>query len=130
MKNFPVIPFKIDFWAVFIFLGVVQAIILSIFFLSKKDGKHPYNRLAGFILFSLSLMGFEILLFYTGYIQKLLFLVDFSEPLNFVVGPLFYLFVYFKVTGAKTFRPVQYFHFIPFVIYSLYAVFFLCRVRK
>lgn len=86
-------PYKIDLFAIFIFLGIVQAIFLCFFFFSRENRKVQYNVFQGLLLLTLALNLLEIFLMYTGYIIDCLWLVDFSEPIAFLIGP----FVYFQV---------------------------------
>lgn len=123
----PIIPLKLDIFAIIIFLGLIQGIILSYFFLSRKKGPVVSNRLFGLILIALSAISFEIFLCYTGYVGKLLFLVDFSEPFNFTLGPLFYLYVFSKVSDKKNLHFRQYLHMLPFVLYALYSILFFVQ---
>lgn len=86
-------PYRIDFFAVFILLGVVQAFFLSSFFLAGANRRSQANFFHGLLLLSLALCIFEIFLMYTGYIRDCLFLVDFSEAPAFLIGPSLYLMV-------------------------------------
>lgn len=113
---------KIDIFAILILLGIFQGIFLSYFFLEKRNRKIVSNKIMGFFLITLSLILIEIFLGYTGYIEKVLFLVDFSEPLNFAIGPLFFLIFYAKIYAQL--KKGQYLHFVPLMIYFLYSGFF------
>jgi AraC-like DNA-binding protein len=68
---------------------------------------------------------FEIFLCYTGYILKCLWLVDFSEPLAFVIGPAFYLMVISLIHGQTD--KTRYYHFIIPVLWFLLQVPFLVQ---
>lgn len=85
--------YRIDFFALFIFLGVVQAAFLSFFFFARQNRQKQYNVFHGLLLLSISLCLLEIFLMYTGYIIHALYLVDFSEPFALLIGPLLYFFV-------------------------------------
>jgi AraC-like DNA-binding protein len=126
-NSIPIIPPRLDIFAIIIFLGLIQGIILSYFFLSRKKSPVVSNRLFGLILIALSAISFEIFLCYTGYIGKSLFLVDFSEPLNFTLGPLFYLYVFSKVSDKKNLHFRQYLHMLPFILYTLYSILFFIQ---
>ena len=58
--------YRIDLFAVFIFLGIVQAVFLSIFFLSKENWKSQANIFNGILLISMAACLLEIFLMYTG----------------------------------------------------------------
>lgn len=113
-------PYKIDLFAVFILLGIVQAIFLSWFFLSGENRKNAANVFHGAMLLSMAACIFEIFVMYTGYIQQCFFLVDFSEPLSFVIGPCFYLIVYSMIHGKV--KRAQYFHFVFPVVYLIMII--------
>lgn len=53
---------------------------------------------------------------------QVLYLVDATEPLNFLVGPLFFLYLLAKIDESKLKR--VYLHFLPSLIYFLYSIFF------
>lgn len=83
----------IGFFDLFIFLGVFQGLFLSWFFIRSARQDNRANLYQGLLLLFLSLGIFEELLNNTGYIVKALYLTNFSEPLNFTFGPLFYLYL-------------------------------------
>ncbi len=53
--------YKIDWFAVFIFLGIVQAIFLSFFFFSTENRKKQFNLFYGWFLVSIVACLLEIL---------------------------------------------------------------------
>ena len=91
--------YRIDLFSMFIFLGIVQGVFLLFFFLSAEHRKNEVNRFHALFLFSITACIFEIFLMYTGYIMNMLYLVDFSEALSFVIGPSFYLLVVSLIRG-------------------------------
>ncbi len=103
---------------VFIFLGVFQALFLSWFFIKNGDTSRRANLFQGLLLLSLSLAISEEWLNNTGYIVKVLWLTNFSESLNFVFGPLLYLYVISSLNPEEKRRAI--FHFIPFFFWFLY----------
>jgi len=48
------VPYRIDFFALIIFLGAMQGLFLSAFFLNKKNRKYLHNIYSGIFLISLS----------------------------------------------------------------------------
>lgn len=115
--------YRIDLFAVFIFLGIIQAIFLSFFFLSKENRKNQANVFQGLLLIVVACCILEIFLMYTGYIVHAFYLVDFSESLAFLIGPLFYFVVLCLVRGRID--RFQYLHLLPFVLYSFCLLPFL-----
>lgn len=103
--------YKIDLFAIFIFLGIVQGIFLSFLFLSKLHRDKQANFFQGLLLVSMSLCMLEIFLMYSGYIIHCLYLVDFSEPLSFIIGPAFYLMVLSTTRGQLSKKYFSHFAF-------------------
>ena len=119
--------YRIDLFAVFIFLGIVQAIFLSVFFLTGGNRKKQANLFFGGFLVVIALCSLEIFLMYTGYIIHMLHLVDFSETPALLIGPFLYLYILAMVRGKVAGRvigmhvafPALYFlSHIPFLISS------------
>ena len=94
--------YRIDLFAVFIFLGIVQAAFLSFFFFSKENRVKQANVFHGLMLISIAACLLEIFLMYSGYIIHMLHLVDFSETFGLLIGPFFYLFVIALARGNVT----------------------------
>ncbi len=92
--------YRIDLFAVFIFLGIIQGIFLLVFFLSNNNRKSKTNLFHGLMLLSIVACITEIFLMYSGYIIHCLYLVDFSEAFGLAIGPTFYLLV-LSVTKGK-----------------------------
>ena len=98
------LPIHLDLFALVIFLGVAQGVFLGIFFLTGArqvgpNGQNVANRCLGWLMLALSAVIGEMFLCYSNYMFRALAFVDFSEPLNFVMGPLFFLFVYARIRG-------------------------------
>lgn len=85
--------YRMDFFAVFILLGLVQAVFLTLFFFSKEHRLRQYNVFYGWLLIAIIACELEIFLMYTGYIVHVLHLVDFSEPFALLIGPFLFLYV-------------------------------------
>ncbi|MDN4166224.1 helix-turn-helix domain-containing protein [Cytophagales bacterium LB-30] len=115
--------YRLDLYAVLIFMGIAQAVFLSVFFFLKADKNKQYNLFQGLHLLGMALVSTEIFMMYTGYIQQAYFLVDFSESVGLALGPL-YLAMVLSIAKGKLPR-YFYLHFFPFVFYSLYLGLFL-----
>jgi AraC-like DNA-binding protein len=112
--------YRLDLFAVFIFLGIVQAVFLCLFFFSKENRKVQANVFQGLMLLSIALCILEVFLMYTGYIVNCLFLVDFSEPITLLIGPFFYLMVISLI--HRTVPKKYYWHFAFPVVYLLQLI--------
>lgn len=116
------VPFRIDIFSILIFLGTVQGVFLAVLlFLKRKDSFYPTTYLSLLLLMNAFFLT-ELFLSYSGYIVYVLHLVDFSEPANFIYGPLLYLYIRSFLGTAK--KKHDWIHFVPFIFYLGYAVFF------
>ena len=118
-------PYRIDLFAVFIFLGIVQSVFLCFFFFSKENRKVSANVFYGLMLLCMTLCVVEIFLMYTGYIQNMFYLVDFSEPLALMIGPFFYFYVKSIIHGKL--QKKNYWHLVFPVVYALLLIPFLLQ---
>jgi AraC-like DNA-binding protein len=130
MNTLPVLPLRLDVFAVFIFLGVIQGLFLASFFIFKKSEGSVSNKFLGLLVLGLATINFEIFLCYSRYIIKIIHLVDFSEPFNFCIGPAFYLYILSKTTISGRINPRQMLHLLPFVLYILYSVLFFIQTSE
>lgn len=115
-NSFP--PIRMDLFALIIVLGIVQGLFLAYFFLSNSRGNRFPNRFLGLALLSISLIIADIWLGYTNYMFRVLWLVDSTEPLNFMMAVLPFLYLKTSLTGRFTRR--DWLHFIPALLYFLY----------
>jgi len=86
------VPLRLNIFSLLILLGIFQGFFLVYFFLNKTNRKLQPNIFAGLFILALSLNISEVFLNYTGFILKILWINDFSEPLNFVIGPFFFFY--------------------------------------
>ena len=113
------LPLHADMFALVILLGVAQGLFLGGFFLSGSRGRSLANRCLGWFLLALAAISAEIFLNYSNYMFRVLWLVDFAEPFNFVLGPLFYFFVFSRVRHRLPSR--WGWHLLPFAIWVVNA---------
>jgi AraC-like DNA-binding protein len=116
--------YRIDLFAIFIFLGIVQALFLSVFFFSRENRRQAFNLFQGFFLLSVACCLLEVFLMYSGYIKHVLFLVDFSEPMALLLGPLFYFFV-LALKSGRVLNKIILLHMLFPIIYTLALIPFL-----
>ncbi len=111
-------PIRTDLFSSFILLGCVQGLILAYVFLSHAKGSHRSNLFLGILILGMSLIISDVWLGYTNYMFQVLWLVDFSEPLNLVMAPAAFLYV---KTGVSQRMPRRaWIHFVPAMVYVLY----------
>jgi AraC-like DNA-binding protein len=99
--------------------------MVSFFFILKSRSIIMANRYQGLLIFALSLAILEQWLNLTGYIVKVLPISNFSEPLNFVFGPLIYLYV--KRSLDQSGAQKDWFHFIFFFFYLAYCTLYFVQ---
>ena len=116
---------QIDFFSVFIFLGVFLGLILSVFFIFKPSSNISANRFQGLLLMSLSLIFLEQVFNYTGYIVNVLPMTNSTAWLNFLPGPLLYLYV--KRSLDLPVSKYERINFILPLLYLIYLVFTLVQ---
>lgn len=109
----------------FVFLAIFQAVFIS-YFILKNGRKHSKaNLYQGLFLLSFAFLAVEEFLNNTGYITKFLLLTGISQPLNYVLGPLFYLYVLFSLYPDK--RITVWYHFIIPLFWACYIWFYLLQ---
>jgi AraC-like DNA-binding protein len=114
------IPVHINFIGVIIILGVILGVYVSYFLIRKSIQYKSPNIYMGFLILVLSLLMFEGWLNYTGYIFKLLRFANYSEPLNFAIAPLIYLFMTTQLGDKRSSK--DWLHFIPSILWLGYSV--------
>ena len=118
----------IDAISVFIFIGIVQGLILSFFFITKPSSNITANRYQGFLILALTLSILEQLLNQTGYITRILVITNSTESLNLVIGPLLYLYILRSLDTNATKK--DYLHFILAFLYLCYLTFDLIQPNE
>jgi AraC-like DNA-binding protein len=115
--------FHFDFFAGLILIGAFQGAFLFILLVSKPK-QQPFNTLfLAILVFSVTSLLTEKLLGYSGLITKTLFLVGFSEPFTFVIGPAMYLLI--RSMAGEMLKKKDWLHFLPFLLYFFYHLPFL-----
>ncbi|WP_083802971.1 helix-turn-helix domain-containing protein [Maribacter sp. HTCC2170] len=122
------IPVNIDFIAIVILLGSFLSIFTSYFLIKKSWSANLPNLFMGLFLLAIGLSMMEGWLNYTNIVFKVLWLTNFSEPTNFIIAPLIFLFV---ASQFKDFNKRNYWlHFIPFVLWLGYCFFFFIQSNE
>ncbi|NOG47369.1 MAG: helix-turn-helix transcriptional regulator [Calditrichaeota bacterium] len=110
---------QLDLFSVFIFLGAMQGLYLTFFFVFRKEGNHLSNILFGCILLVLALITLDIFSGYTNYIIYFMHLNNSTEPFTFLIGPLFYLYVFSIINDQGKLTGKQKLHFLAAIIFAL-----------
>jgi len=86
------------------------------------------NLYMGILMFCLSCIILEIFLNYSGYMEEIAWMNNFSEPLSFAIGPLMFLYIYAEINRHKP--RLQLLHFIPFVFWLGDSVFYYVQAME
>lgn len=103
-----------------IFLGIVQGIFISWFFIRSGRRDVKPNLYQGILLLFLTMAMLEELLNNTGYIVRVLPISNFAEPSNFAFGPL--AFLYIRSLLYPDSKKKAWPHFLLFAFWVLYMV--------
>lgn len=115
----------IGIFDIFIFLMVFMAIFISFFIIKNGKKYSKANIYQGLFLLSFALLALEEFLNNTGYITRMLRLSSFSQPLNFLLGPLFYLYI--VITLFPDNKRGIWHHFILPLFWMFYIVFYIAQ---
>jgi len=121
------VPVNINIISAIIFLGIFFGLFVSYFLIIKSYKTKSPNLFMGFLILVLSLIMFEGWLNYSGYIFKWLWLSNFSEPLNYTIAPLTYLFMTIQLGDKRSKK--EWLHFIPFVLWLGYCMFYFSQAN-
>lgn len=104
-------------------VGAAQGFILSIFLFKKKENQTA-NRVisAVMILFAFDLLAGSA--FLTNAIKYFPWAVGLNNSFPYLYGPLIYLYVKILVEDDDEFHSIYLWHFLPFFLIQIYAVFF------
>ena len=119
------IDVRFDIPALIILIGIVLGILLAFFYIKKAVKPYSPNLFMGLLLLTFAINMIEGLLNYTGLIFKVLHLTNFSEPTNFIMAPLLYLFVSRQLGEQRS--KWEWLHYVPFVFWIFYCMFFFMQ---
>jgi len=110
--------FSIDWYLLIVFLGIFQALLLSMLILirSRKSGRR--FRYLALLIFSLAVILSDVFLNYSGYILHIIQIDKFSFPMQFLIGPSLFLFIQASMYPDRKNR--SWIHFLVFVLFLLY----------
>ncbi len=114
-------------------IAIFQAVFLSAFLVSKKKFRNSNNILLAGILFLFALLMMHTFTFSEGawpYFKKYWFIFPFFDNLPLIIAPLVYF--YFQSVKVKDFtiNRRNSFHFIPFVLFTAFFVFYFLPQPK
>lgn len=110
---------------IFVFLTVFLAIYISFFIIKNGRKYSKANIYQGLFLLSFALLAFEEFLNNTGLITRILSLNSFTQPLNFFLGPFFFLYIVYALYPDDK-RKIWH-HFVLPVFWVFYIGFYLAQ---
>ncbi len=108
-----------NFFGIINTLGAVQSILIALALFSIKTGNQRANRILGFFLLSLSVVIFDFVLYDTRFFLVMPHLYGIANPFIFLVGPLFLYYAKSLTNPDFQFRPKDFWHFLPFLLFLL-----------
>jgi AraC-like DNA-binding protein len=110
-------------------LGVVQALLLALVLLTIRRGNLTANRLLAAVAITISIEVGAIILNSTGSLLIYPHLARINHPLDFLGGPLIFLYARALITKAKLTRK-DLLHFVPAVLVALFLVPYYLQSRE
>ncbi len=118
------IPFRHNWIACVMLIGVFQAFFMSLIILGKSRGEQQALTFYGWLLLLMGLIAFDVYLCYTGWMVNVLHFNDSTEPLVLALGPLFYLSIRSLMLRQRMHWRQYWFHFLVPGLYFLSQIFY------
>lgn len=109
----------------FVFLAIFQTFYISFFIIRSGIKSSKANIYQGLFLLSFAILAVEELLYNTGYASRVLPLVGFSQPLNYSMGPCFFLYVAYSLYPDQ--RQTDWLHLLLPAFWCFYIWFYLLQ---
>jgi len=109
--------------------GVGQSLLLALVLLTVRRGNLTANRLLAALAITISIVVSATLLNNTGYFLVYPHLSRINHPLDFVSGPLLFLYVRALITKAKLKRK-DLLHFVPAVLVAIFLIPYYLQSRE
>jgi len=120
--------FHQDLFSFIILLGVIQGVLLSLFFLGRNRQLFPSSVFLGLLLLFMALHNIDFWAGYTLFTLLHPHWLDISVPLSLAMGPLIYHYVMAWLKGKTP--PHALWHYLPAICYLGYSLFFLLQSEE
>ena len=116
------ITLSIGYLAVLNLLGAAQGVLLALALLTTKGGNQTANRLLAALTLTISIVVSGAVLITSNYVFVYPHLSRIHQPFVFLAAPLLFLYIRELTSGGKRWHPKDFFHFLPFVICTIYLL--------
>jgi len=99
-----------------LFLGACNGIIFSVILFFHKRGNKTANKLLAVLVMIMSLSLAESLIVLSGTYKYVPHLISVTFPLHFLLGPLYYFYIKFRLNQVRSFKPLYLLHLLPLVV--------------
>lgn len=113
------IPLRHDLISYLVFSGVLTGILLALVIWVRAPNQNRALKYYALLLCCLSIVTFDTLLCYTGWMKYALPWNDSTEPLTLMLAPLLYLSIRFLIVRRPLPPRIVALHFLPAVLYAL-----------
>jgi len=114
---------KINFFAVFIFLGLFQGLFLAVFFLfSRKASRNLANIIMGIFIMILTLLVLRSFILYSGIKIPGSSFLNLFPLLDYLLGPVYYFYIYSWIYARMP--RFFYLHLAPALLILVYLLIF------
>src|SRR5918998_5510015 len=107
---------SLDLLSLVTLLGAGQALLFACVLVGIKRGNVLANRLLAALLLTLSVILVWNILLHTRYLLQYPHLAQMHVPLQFVIGPLIYLYIRKTLSGETKLSGAALLHFVPSVL--------------
>jgi AraC-like DNA-binding protein len=121
---------SLDLLSLVTLFGAGQALLFGCVLAGLKRGNVLANRLLAALLLTLSVILVWNILLHTRYLLKYPHLAQMHVPLQFVIGPLIYLYISKTLSGETKLSGMALLHFIPSALCFLYLLPFYFQGRE
>ena len=112
-------PLQFDLWSLLLALGISQGVVLIVVTAIRRN-RSPEALFFGILLFILTFTLLEFLLLSSNYYHYFPHLSRVSDPLHFLIGPLFYFYVRVVLGEKLSLKPLHLLHLVPFLMVLIY----------
>jgi len=111
---------ELNFWSALLIICAGQSLFFSVIFFTHKKGNRIANKFLALLIFFFTLYFVFIAAFWSKYLIVFPNLIQTTAVVNYLWGPLFYLYTSELLEKNKSFNYKKLLHFIPAVVSTIY----------